>query len=196
MDYVYWIRNAECVDIKTQGYVGVSQSPGRRLREHLKNNPRIPKDVWLEIIFEGTRDECFQIEEEFRPKKNTGWNRAVGGAQGFKKGFIHSDETRKRLKVAWTEERKQIASEFRKQQNKTLIGQKRPRQSAAMLGEKNPMFGKTRTNETKKKLRVANLGKIPPNKQELYCVGCRERVSNHVLKRHTKCWKAFKEYER
>lgn len=192
MDKVYWIRNKECIDIQTQGYVGVSQDPTRRLREHLKKNPRIPKkDIWLEIIFEGSRDACFEKEEELRPVKNTGWNRAVGGAQGYRKGFVHSDETRTRLKSKWTEDRRKRASMTRGEQNKKLIGQKRPKQSAAMSGSNNPMYGRTHSVEAKKKIVNANLGKIAPNRQELFCIGCHERASKHVLSRHQKCWKKY-----
>lgn len=192
MDQVYWIRNTECTDIKIHGYVGVSQNPKRRLREHLKNNSRIPKDVWIEIIFEGTREDCFLKEEELRPVKNVGWNRAVGGAQGFKKGFVHSEQTREKLKAAWTAERKQAASIQKAERNKLLKGQKRPKQSTAMSGSNNPMFGQTHSAEAIKKIVDANRGKIAYNRQDLYCIGCHRRASQHVLLRHQKCWKKYK----
>lgn len=143
MDKVYWIRNQECTDIKTHGYVGVSQDPAQRFKSHLKKNQRIPKTgIWLEIVFEGTRDECFAKEEELRPIKNIGWNRAVGGAHGYKKGFAHSDETRAHLKSKWTEGRRKKAGQFRGEQNKKLIGQKRPKQSQAMAGKITQCLGK------------------------------------------------------
>lgn len=192
MDHVYWIRNAECTDIRFHGYIGVSKDPLKRFKQHLRNNSRIPNNSWLEIIFSGSRHECFKFEESLRPSKNIGWNRAVGGAQGFKKGFVHSDSVKEKMKAAWTKERRLAAAEIRRQQNALTRGQKRPKQSAAMTGELNPMFGISRSDDVKRKISEANIGKIPPNKQELYCVGCRVRASKHVLSRHTKCWTNYK----
>lgn len=192
MDKVYWIRNSECKDVKIDGYIGVSQNPERRFKQHLKKNERIPKDAWVEILFEGTRIECFALEEKLRPLKNTGWNRAVGGAQGFKKGFTHSGITREKLKAAWTPERKKIAAKKKAEQNRQLIGQKRPKQSDAIRGSKNPMYGKTHSPESKQLIADANRGRIATNRQELYCVCCHQRASQHVLLRHQKCWNNYK----
>lgn len=34
--YVYWIRSAGMADIFTEGYVGVSYYPHKRLRQHMR----------------------------------------------------------------------------------------------------------------------------------------------------------------
>jgi hypothetical protein len=185
---LYWIRNSTCEKVEEHGYVGVSEDPEHRFKQHRKRNSRIPADAWIEIIFEGTREECFIKEHALRPFKKIGWNNAVGGEQGFKIGFKHSDETKIKLKSAWTDDRRAVASKFRSEFNKSLVGQKRTAQSEAMLGDKNPMYGKTHDLETRLKISKSNIGKIPPNKQELYCIGCRQRTSLHVLSRHKKCW--------
>lgn len=189
---VYWIKNEECLNILTDGYVGVTKNPSVRFKSHLKHNEKIPKNARIEIVFSGTRAECFAEEKRLRPVKAIGWNRAPGGQQGFKDGFIHSEKTKLKLKAAWTEDRKARAAIFKAEQNHKLLGQKRPRQSIAMQGSKNPMFGKTHSNETRLKIGRASLGMAPPNKQEFYCIGCKQRASIHVIKnRHIKCFRIF-----
>lgn len=191
---VYWIIDKSCENILTDGYVGVSKDPDVRFKSHLRVNERIPKDAEMKIVFSGTRAECFEEEKRLRPAKNIGWNRAPGGVQGFKDGFVHSEKTKAALKAAWSIERKKIASKFKAEQNHKLLGQKRPKQSKAMMGENNPMFGKERTLEVKQKIRDANLGKESPFKHEFYCVGCKQQASKHVImNRHIKCFKKYLE---
>lgn len=184
MDKVYWVKNASCKKIETDGYVGVSKDPHARLLSHLRNNERVPSDAWVEVVFEGPREECFRLEGELRPTKNIGWNRAIGGAQGFRIGFVHSNATKKKLKKAWTKERKEKAAIWKAEQNRLLVGQKRPAQSAAMSGELNPMFGKQRSAKTKRKISEANIGREPPNKQELFCIFCKKRAPLSILKKY------------
>ena len=184
MDYLYWIRDEKCTDIAIDGYVGVSKDPHRRFLSHQRHNENIPTDVWVEIIFAGTRQECFDKEFELRPRKKMGWNRAVGGAQGFKIGFSHSEKTKKKLRKAWTVERKKIASVWKTEQNALLTGQKRPAQSLAISGEKNPMFGKTHDITAREKIRQANLGRTPPNKQSVFCIFCHQQAPLSILKKY------------
>lgn len=184
MDYLYWIKNKECTDITRDGYVGVSTDPARRFLSHRKHNENIPNNAWVEIVFSGTREECFDKEFELRPRKKMGWNRAVGGAQGFNIGFSHSEKTKKKLRKAWTPERKKIASIWKAKQNVLLTGQKRPAQSVAMTGKNNPMFGKTHSLKTREKIRLANIGKIPPNKQGVFCIFCHQQSSLSILKKY------------
>lgn len=184
MNKVYWIRNNSCTDIFTTGYVGVSKDPEHRFIQHKLKNKRISEDVWMEIIFEGTREQCFAKEIEFRPTKNIGWNRAPGGAQGFKLGFSNSAETKQKLKDAWIPERRARAAIFKSEQNKTFIGQKRPRQSEAIRGKNNPMFGKTHTVESREKIKNANLGKKCATRQEIFCIVCRKRAPMSILEKY------------
>lgn len=193
-NFVYWIKDHFCENILTDGYVGVSKNPLVRFKSHIRHNERIPTNSTMQIIFSGTRAECFIEEKRLRPIKNIGWNRAPGGAQGFKEGFVHSEKTKEALRVAWNDERRKIASKFKAEQNHKLLGQKRPKQSEAMVGENNPMFGKERTLEVKQKLRDANLGRASPFRHEFYCIGCKQQASKHVIiNRHIKCFKRYLE---
>lgn len=182
MNYVYWIYDNTCKDTK-DGYVGVTKYPKTRFSTHKRNN-RIPKNSKIQILFEGSREDCFLHEKKLRPIAKMGWNNAVGGAHGWKIGFCHTDETKQILKEKWTNERKANASDRRKEQNKKLIGQKRPSQSIAMLGKNNPMYGTTRPDYVKEAVRNAHLGKEPVNKQQNYCPHCKKRVSISQMKKY------------
>lgn len=185
MDYVYWIKNDSCTSIETDGYVGVSAYPSRRFKVHLSRNNKIPKDATIEIIFQGNRKDCFALEEKLRPIKGIGWNNAVGGKHGYKKGFTHSPQTKKKMKDAWTPDRREIASKVRAEMNVALFsGQKRPDHSKAMLGKNNPMYGKTHSEQTRQKISETGKNKTPPNKQHLYCVFCRKPSPLSVLKKY------------
>lgn len=184
MNYVYWLHNHDCLDIETQGYVGVTKDLDTRLSAHKRRNPRIPEDVQMKIIFEGSREDCFELEEKLRPEPRIGWNSAAGGKHGWKIGFSHSDETKEKLKSAWTNERKEIASKWKAQENKKLKGQKRPKQSKAISGKKNPMYGNTHSEEAKAKISAVHKGKTPHNKSELYCIHCHARASKSILEKY------------
>lgn len=180
---VYWIRLEEHTDPYKDGYVGVTSDLQTRYATHIRNN-RVPNNSIIEILYEGSREECFKKELELRPKPKIGWNNAVGGSHGWKTGFKHSQETKEKLKAAWTDERKIVASEWKKEFNKTLIGQKRPKQSKAISGKNNPMFGKKHSEKTRKKISESNKGRTPPNKTEIYCIYCRKREPMSILKKY------------
>jgi hypothetical protein len=182
MNYVYWIYNDTCHNIE-DGYIGVTKYPRNRFNTHIRNN-RVSKDSKIEILFEGSREDCFLYEKKLRPIAKMGWNNAVGGSHGWKIGFCHSDETKRVLKEKWTNERKLKASLLRKEQNKKLIGQKRPKHAIAMSGKNNPMYGTIRPDYVKDAIRNAHIGKEPANKQNNYCLNCGQRVSISVMKKY------------
>lgn len=106
--FVYWIHLPDQTDINSQGYVGVSNNPKRRLSEHFNSskerndkNPffgralkRHSHEITQTIIFQGTEDACYNLEEELRPRKNIGWNANKGGTKPpSKKGWTPSDAT-------------------------------------------------------------------------------------------------------
>lgn len=184
MTQVYWIFNSDCHDITKDGYVGVSTSAEMRFTQHKKRSKRFPANIEYRVIFEGTREECFNLEKELRPLPGIGWNMAVGGKHGWRIAFKHSDETTQKLKDAWTDERRQVASMFKAIQNKKLKGQKRPKQSIAMQGENNPMYGTTRPDYVKLAVSLSRKGKPPSNKLELYCIHCRKRAPLSTLKKY------------
>lgn len=185
MTFLYWIFDDTCVDVSNTGYVGVSENAKDRFSVHIRQG-RVPRNSQYVILFEGARKECFDKELQLRPVKRVGWNNAVGGAQGFKVGFSHSEITKKKLSVAklnipQTSEHiaKRIAS---------TLGQKRPKQSVSMSGTRNPMFGTKRPEYVIEAVRNSHLGKLAPNRQEIYCVGCRQKANKTTLaKYHKKC---------
>lgn len=190
--YVYWVYNESCKDYLTEGYIGVTSYIENRMKYHFKHNPSIPKDKSLsyKILFKGTRGECFTKEEELRPKAGIGWNRAKGGAHGWKENFIHSDGAKEKMRAAWTDDRKDALRERMLEHNKKMRGQKRPKQSKAVSGSNNGMYGNTHTDQARMKISEAHKGKIAPNRIEMYCIGCHEKVNPTTLKKyHGKCFK-------
>lgn len=105
---VYWVHLPEHTDITNQGYIGVSNNPRRRFLEHKNQSPK-KKDInpyfnrelkkhseriILTIIFQGTKDSCYSLEEELRPINNIGWNANRGGIiPPSKLGWKPSQET-------------------------------------------------------------------------------------------------------
>ena len=162
LQFVYWIHLSEHTDILTQGYVGVSVSPTRRLKEHKNSTDnkylyrvlnKYPDLIMQSIVFEGGATECYQYEEHLRPQKNIGWNNNKGGiCPPSRKGWIPTADTlvkrSKRLKgLARTEEWCQNLS-------------------LAKQGKNNPMYGKKNPCSEEKQLSIIRTKNLP--NYELY----------------------------
>jgi hypothetical protein len=151
---------------------------------------RVPAESKIRILFEGSREECFAYEFTLRPNPNIGWNRAVGGAQGWRIGFSHSEETKSKMrdaKVGWKQSTQHVANRVA-----ATTGQKRLKQSFAMSGSRNPMFGTKRPKHVIDAMKNARRGKSSSNRQEIYCIGCRQKVNKTTLKKyHNKCFLNF-----
>jgi hypothetical protein len=95
---VYWLYDDNCDDPKKHGYIGVTEEPSRRIRQH-KRSKRFPKNGFnMKVLFEGSVEECLEKEQELRPTCFTGWNKAPGGGMPpSHKGKPKSLETRKRM---------------------------------------------------------------------------------------------------
>lgn len=147
--FVYWIHLPEHTDILTEGYVGVSVNPKRRLREHKNSTDnkylsrvlsKYPDDVIQSIVFEGDSDACYRYEEHLRPNVNIGWNNNKGGiCPPSKKG--------------WTPTQATLAK-----RSKSLKGVVRSEEwcknlSEGHTGEKNGMYGRNHSQETLEKKR-------------------------------------------
>lgn len=101
-------------------YIGVSVDPERRWNQHMVSKYTVGTVLramdWkfndnLIILFEGTEDECFEIENMLRPKDCIGLNISVGGHGGYTKytkergkkiseklrGIKRTDETKKKI---------------------------------------------------------------------------------------------------
>lgn len=91
---VYWIKRTDHTDIYNEGYVGITCTDGirSRIKGHFKKlennshpNPKLQnaynknQDINYEIVFEGTKVECVEVETRLRPNKEIGWNLLEGG---------------------------------------------------------------------------------------------------------------------
>lgn len=107
---VYHIRVVGETDVM-QGYIGVTSDIKRRRREH-KCAGRLCDGREYVILFTGSKEECYALEEKLRPHDNIGWNTGKGGYR--KAGNIEKGE---RISIA-TEIKKgqhlSVATEFKK----------------------------------------------------------------------------------
>ena len=87
MYYIYWIKTKDQTNILSEGYVGFSSNPERRLLEHKVSNTvvgnairKYENDIELVVLYEFNNEiEALKKEKELRPKKRIGWNIAIGG---------------------------------------------------------------------------------------------------------------------
>jgi predicted GIY-YIG superfamily endonuclease len=87
MYYIYWIKTKDQTNILSEGYVGFSNNPERRLLEHKVSDTvvgnairKYENDIDLVVLYEFNNEiEALKKEKELRPRKRMGWNIAVGG---------------------------------------------------------------------------------------------------------------------
>jgi hypothetical protein len=91
MYYVYSIGSSSNIN---ECYVGVTNNLIRRWKGHVKSGYSVSKAIqenaWtyennMKVLFEGSEEECFKLEETFRPFPNIGLNEAKGGHGGYTK---------------------------------------------------------------------------------------------------------------
>ena len=105
--YLYWIRENSHKDMYTEGYIGITKNPKKRLSTHntsLKNYHRNKKtyysrdfvnsfnseDLLFSIIDCGEFEYIRNKEYLLRPTERIGWNYAVGGnANGVCSNYKH-----------------------------------------------------------------------------------------------------------
>jgi hypothetical protein len=75
---LYWIHNDLETDIYSQGYVGITIDLPRRLKEHARKKNFLDNRT-VDIYLQGEIDFCKKLEEELRPTRNIGLNKAAGG---------------------------------------------------------------------------------------------------------------------
>jgi group I intron endonuclease len=111
--FVYWLHLPTHTDPFSQGYVGVSCDPKKRLRVHtwlakkgrhenpiLENVFNKHEKVLHTILLIGEENYCYEIENKMRPSKNTGWNINIGGTKPPEcdwTGKTHTDETKLKM---------------------------------------------------------------------------------------------------
>jgi group I intron endonuclease len=161
---IYWIHLPEHTDIKTQGYVGISNNPERRFNEHCKGKNSILSNAIKKygsdrLVFEVvnsklTLDEAKQLEYDFRPKMRMGWNIMTGGSVP-----------------------------------PSNIGTLRPSHSQRMMGANNPFYGKRHDDKTKALLSEKKSGSNSPNYGKK-----RPKHSEALKKRKGKDYPKFRGY--
>lgn len=160
--YVYWIHLPHHTDMYSQGYIGVSNNPTRRLQEHKNSTDnkhlsraltKYSDSVLQTVIFNGNSESCYLYEEQLRPTTNVGWNINKGG-------------TNPPSRLGWTP----TADTLQKRSN-SLKGIIRSEEwcknlSDAKSGCKNPMFGKSNPCTREKRLSIIKTKNLP--NYELY----------------------------
>ena len=84
--YLYWIHDPKHNDIHTQGYVGITVDPKARMYSHTVHahnsdvKQAIDNGAIMTIISEHTtREQALSEEHRYRPARNIGLNRHMGG---------------------------------------------------------------------------------------------------------------------
>jgi hypothetical protein len=149
---VYWLYENETDDIFNDGYVGITKNTTKRFYQHKVRFGNFK----TKIIFYGSLEQCLALELQLRPVPGIGWNRAIGGFEGYRLG--HSEETikiikeKRKLQSPPCEGRKQPAEEIERRRQSNL-GQKRTDE------QKLKMSGRKQSPELKEKLKAINTGK-------------------------------------
>lgn len=113
MHYVYWIRGIEHTDINTEGYVGISNQPFRRLKAHTTDTALVGSRLVRERVNQqgihsiehSVIAECVDLtqaqvlEATLRPVANIGWNiKKGGGTSPDCSGRTHTPETKEKIR--------------------------------------------------------------------------------------------------
>jgi hypothetical protein len=111
---LYWIRLENHSDVLTEGYVGVSRDVSQRMCEHRSSakkgaheNIHLARafskyDVVVDVLYQGTVQDCLDREQKLRPARDIGWNIAVGGGnppstKGRKRAYQITEKQRQAL---------------------------------------------------------------------------------------------------
>jgi hypothetical protein len=165
---IYWIHNESEIDIKTQGYVGVTKNLKRRIREH-SSKINFLEDRTIDIFLCGEKEYCKEIEYQLRPKKYIGLNIAAGGG-------VPPDATG----VKRSEKTKLLMS----QNNVGMKGKKHTDETKRKMSEARKGFGKPHTEETKKKLsEIARKRKFNPMTGRKHTEDAKSKISEAALRR-------------
>ena len=166
---IYWIHHPDHTDMFTQGYIGVSVDPNRRLHEHRYKSQNthlkyaINKYGWNTLIKKtvliGSKDYCLNIEKKLRPIDDIGWNIVAGGGcpppavgnkfragrPAWNKGIPSSASTRKKISDSVT---LQMQNPARREINRQLL-----------IGKPSLMLGRKHSAESLLKMSLVKLGK-------------------------------------
>ena len=112
--YVYHIFRPEDEGQYDKGYIGITNNYRKRYSKHFAtlkkcthDNPYLQavwnkyKDLQMKPIVITSYSNSLYIEEMARPNHNMGYNILKGG-EGGKTGFKHSEESKVKMKEAWS----------------------------------------------------------------------------------------------
>lgn len=113
MCYLYWLHHTyNHYDFRVEGYIGVTNNPKERLLGHKAKCLNVNKhlfnafqkygnDVVMTILWEGSEDECYKMEAQYRPLKDIGWNILVGGNHPpYRVGWRHLQAVKEKISVS------------------------------------------------------------------------------------------------
>lgn len=107
---IYWLHLDTHVDYNTQGYIGVSNNPRYRFKQHRKDSRKLVTHIHKALACYGgsvkqtvlvdglDKEGAFLIELMLRPSKCIGWNTSIGGFfSPDNVGRKHSEQSRKNM---------------------------------------------------------------------------------------------------
>lgn len=150
---VYWLFDATCVCPWRHGYVGVTAKLESRIKQH-RWSQVFPLGFSSVVIYRGTADECFTLEERLRPEHGIGWNRLRGGhKRNHSLGYKYSAEVCKKLSIAL--KGKKRTKETCERIRQATLGhvrsmESRAKQSAAIKGRPKSLEWRARMSEMAK----------------------------------------------
>lgn len=164
---VYWIRHKNHTDIKTQGYVGVTNNFNRRMIKHSHDAStgskytvhrairKYGEDIIKSAVVCGDEEFCYFVEAELRPEAETGWNLAHGGLIPPLAGKSHSDETKYKMSLA--QKGKIVGLETRKRMSAASKGRKHSEHTKAIIRQK--ATGRVKSEDSKRKYAESMTGR-------------------------------------
>lgn len=115
MAYVYWVHKVSDTMIGVEGYVGVTtrKQVETRWKEHVRASEKegscskylmnvirkYGEELVYDCIFTGDVDDCYELEEFYRPTGGIGWNNAAGGCVSSK-GYTHTDTAKAKISAS------------------------------------------------------------------------------------------------
>lgn len=164
---VYWIRHKDHNDIKSQGYVGVTNNFDRRMIVH-DYNARSGSDYLVHramrkygdeivrtVIVEGDEEFCYFVESELRPTAELAWNLAPGGLMPPLSGRGHTDESKVKMSIA--HKGRKVSDETRKRMSIAFTGRVMSESAKEKIRQK--ATGRVKSEESKKKFSLAMTGR-------------------------------------
>jgi hypothetical protein len=164
---VYWIRHKNHTDIKSEGYVGVTNNFDRRMTVHdysvrsgseylvHRAMRKYGDDILRTVIAKGDEEFCYFVESELRPVAEVAWNLAPGGLIPPLSGRGHSEASK--LKMSKAHKGKQISEETRKRMSAASKGRPLSEESRNKIRQK--ATGRVKSEESKRKFALAMTGR-------------------------------------